>query len=248
MLTVVRIGADAGSLTRVVAGGARFERVDDGPCTVEVALPTPDGSDDDRPGLDPDDPVAALPGVLGAVEISAETVGTVPTTHYEFDERALGSLDPATVNGNVWVADDSGVVVRYTMAVEGTAAYLGAGVEGRLDLAYEVTSIGVPDTVEVPADCPPGLVPIADPPGATDVFRVPGFTTLTAPAAPADVTGFYSAELITAGWTATDSIADGEMTWATYVLGRSELTVQTAPGVGDGTAVTLVLLYVDAAP
>jgi hypothetical protein len=244
-LAVVRLGADAGSLVRVVTDGARFERVDNGPCTVEVATPVDDSNGDVRPGLDPDEPVAALPGVLGAVEISAEPVASVPSTHYEFDERALGSLDPASVDGDVWVADDSGVVMRYTLVVEGTAAYLGAGVEGRLELDYEVTAIGVQDAIEVPADCPPGLVPLAEPPGATDVFEVPGFTTLTAPAAPAEVQEFYAAQLTAAGWSSTDSIADGDATWASYTLGRLELTVQTAPADGGGTAVTLVLLYAD---
>lgn len=240
-LTIARIGVDAGTVERVLVDGARFERVDNGTCTVETAAATAVHH------VDADDPVAALPGVIGAEEVGAEPVAGVPSTHYVFDERALGSLDPASVDGHIWVADDSGVVMRFTMVVDGSAAYLGVGVEGRLALAYEVSAIGGPDAIDVPARCPPGHITLAEPPGAADVLAVPGLTTLTAPGPPAEVREFYAAELAAAGWAATDSITAGEATWETYTLDRAELTVQTAPADGGGTAVTLVLLHLDAA-
>ena len=190
-LTVTRTGAETGNSLRLDIAGTRFEQSDDGPC-VASAL--------EAELSDPDDPTAALPGLLGAESAGTEEVNGVPTTHYSFDARAFGSIDTAAVKGDVWVADSNGVVVRYRLVVDGTAAYLGTGVKGTMTLDYELTATDQPAVVVVPADCPPGVLDLPLPATASDTVAEAGYTTYNTTDDVDVVRGFYEQLLGPLGW------------------------------------------------
>lgn len=229
--------------------GARYERLDQGACA--TTLLAADGATDadaelgdgSRRDSDSADPVALLPSLCGAEESGSEEIDGVPTTHFVFDERALGSLDPATSTGEMWVATTGGYVSRYTLVTQGNSAALGAGTEGRLSLDYSVTAIDQPAAVEVPADCPTGLIDVQLQPDAADVSRAPGVIRYTTSTTPVDVAEFFADQLVAAGWQSAGAALIGVTgTSSAFTRQAESLTINariTTPGTGAAT-VTIV--------
>jgi hypothetical protein len=225
---------------RADVGVFRYERADEGPCATTVL----DAPDAPPPGAVPSDaaePAGLLSGFLGAQEVAAEEIDGIATIHYTFDDRALGSLDPASSIGDAWIATDGGYVVRYTLTTEGGAAWLGPGAQGVSTFDYALTSVGQPVTVVVPPDCPIGPVDAALPPDAHDVVTEPGRLTYRTASVPADVVAFHQARLSGAGWQPDGSVLvgiDGRI--ASFVRAAEELTVIANIGPG-GSEVTIIV-------
>src|SRR5438046_10715685 len=57
------------------------------------------------------EPARFLTAVIGAQAAGTDTVNSVATDHYTFDERALGQAGLATTSGEPWVASAGGHVV-----------------------------------------------------------------------------------------------------------------------------------------
>ena len=240
----VQTGAAPHTWFRADVGGFRYERVDQGPCetaVIEVAdVPASGNVTGDRP-VDPE-PAALLSGFLGAQEVAAETIDGIATTHYTFDERALGSVDSTASVGDVWVAANGGFVVRYTLTTEGASAWLGPGVQGVATFDYTLSAVGNAVTVAVPEDCPIGPVEAALPPDAHDIEIQPGRVTYLTASAPADVVAFHQADLASAGWQPDGSVLvgiDGRL--ASFVRTSDELSL-IANNDPAGSLVTLVVV------
>ena len=232
--TTERTGVDATKRSHVEIGGVAYDHVGDGACRADLAVPPGDGGARGQPH-------DLLPGFLGAERVGAETVGAIATTHVSFDERALGSLDPAAVTGDVWTADDGGYVVRYTMVVEGAAAYLGQGVTGTLTLDYAMQPLDTAPLIVAPADCPPGLIDVALPADATQVVTRPGFQSYTTAAAVVDVAAALGADVVAAGWVATMApLTTADVSLMAYERGGQRLAISIAPA-GAATVVTIIL-------
>ena len=237
-------GAAPHTLFRADVGGFRYERVDQGPCETaviaDVAAPgnlTGDGAVDLEPA-------ALLSGFLGAEEVAVETIDGIATTHYTFDERALGSVDSTVSVGDVWVADNGGFVVRYRLTTEGASAWLGQGVQGVATFDYTLSAVGNAVTVVVPEDCPIGPVEAALPPDAHDVEIQPGRVTYLTASAPADVVAFHQADLASAGWLPDGSVLvgiDGRL--ASFVRTSDELSL-IANNDPAGSLVTLIVVRI----
>jgi len=186
-----------------------------------------------------------LNGFFGADESGTETVNGVAASHYTFDERALMMSDVATSTGEVWIATDGGYVVRYRLSIDGGAEFFGEGLSGTLTWAYDLSDIGQPVMVEVPEDCPPGLVdaPLLD--DAEAIHQLPGVTYYTSAASLADAIAFYQEQLPPQGWSVSEEPIIGE-TLATLDLTQGDdpdtqrsLSVMAVPGT-TGTVVWLV--------
>ena len=224
---------------RADVGGFRYELVDEGPCETSVveAADVPTSGD----GHGDTEPAALLSGFLGAEEVAVEAIDGIATTHYTFDERALGSVDSTSSAGDVWVAADGGFVVRYTLTTEGASAWLGPGVQGVATFDYTLSSVGNAVTVAVPEGCPIGPVEAVLPPDAHDVEIQPGRVTYLTASAPADVVAFHQADLSSAGWQADGSVLvgiDGRL--ASFVRSSDQLSL-IANNDPAGTLVTLVV-------
>lgn len=237
--TSERTGAGAFTLLNLTTGGVQYSRDADGECAVRVAAPDADDTVDEFAPRS--HPVEMLPAVIGGVEAGTETIGTVETTHYTFDERALGLAAPVIATGHVWVAQAEGYVVRYSLVIDGASPYLGMSVTGRYTIDYEQQPLAAPPEVTVPADCPAGLVDVPPPADATDVVNHPGVQTLTAAGTPADAQAWYDGQLLAAGWTAVTAplIVEGAEL-LTYSRADERLTVSltSAP---NGTSVIVLL-------
>jgi hypothetical protein len=193
------------------------------------------------------EPVSFLSGVIGAEEEGAETANGVPAKHYTFDQRALGQDGLTESTGEVWVAD-VGYVVKYVLTTQGEAKYFGEGIEGTLTHDYTLTEIDQPAAVELPEDCPPGLVDAPLIPDAEDVKQHPSVTLFRTASSIAEVLAFYQDQLPGMGWqpsgepVVTETFGVLELT-----QGDQQLSVIASPE-NNGTAVRLVLGTVESTP
>ena len=99
----------------------------------------------------------------------------------------------------MWIASDGNYLVRYTLVTTGAADYFGEGIEGTLTWDYELDDVNQPLTVEVPQDCPPGILDIPVMADATNVVRVPGFTSYSTSSGLEDVVAFYQEQVSASG-------------------------------------------------
>jgi hypothetical protein len=186
------------------------------------------------------EPAGFLPGVVGAVEVGAETVNGVAATHYTFDERAFGPLPPSHSTGELWVAPGGNYIARYLLTTAGTADYFGEGSAGTLTMAYNVTDVNAPLTIDLPADCSQGVVDAPLMPDATDVVRMPGVVTYSTASIPSDVAKFYQQAMPAQEWHLTaDPSTYKKLTYLTFVRDEQQLSILLAPA-GHGTSVRLI--------
>ncbi len=195
-LTVQAPDASAPAVFSARLGDGLYTLGPDGACAAATAEATDDSgtSDEEIP-----EPALLLSGVMGADPAGNDVVDGVPVDHYTFDERAMGSLDPATITGELWVATTGGHLMRSTMVSEGTLFALGAGVEGTLTVDYALTDIDAPFAAALPADCPP-MVDAPLLPDATDIDAHPGFLGYTTATSPQAALEFYQQALPPLGW------------------------------------------------
>lgn len=175
--------------------------------------------------------------VIGAEEAGSETVNEVASDNYTFDEHASGQSGIAKSTGEMWVASNGGYIVKYLLTTEGNADYFGEGIEGTLSLDYELTDINQPLTIELPADCPAGMLDVPLLPDAADVVNMPGLLTYTTITSMADAAAFYQEQIPGLGW-----IGQGEptitetMAYLSFTQGNQEISVI----ISVGAAVTNV--------
>lgn len=175
--------------------GAAYEIGADGSCTASVFDPQ-------NPLMGLLDPAGLLTVVFGAEEAGQETVNGVAAAHYTFDERALVQNGRNKSTGEMWVASEGGFIVRYLVTTMGNADYFGGGMEGVLTRDYQLTEINQPLTIELPADCPPGLVNAPLLSDASNVMSLPGLLAYDTGISVLEARAFYEQELSRLGWQA----------------------------------------------
>lgn len=201
------------------AGGVAYERRGENICAAQLLA--------DGPGLSELwEPAAFLPGVIGADAAGTDRVNDIAADHYTFDELALGESPYADATGEVWVASDGGYVVRYLLTIGGTDTYFGEeDLEGKLSFAYELTEVDQVPPLELPEDCPPGLVDAPLLPDAANIRNLPGVlsfetaTNLTASAA------FYQQKLPELGWSAGNSAINDASVLLNFSQGENTMDV-----------------------
>ena len=171
--------------------GAVYELDEDGACVANVV----DSQEDRFP-----EPAASLPGLIGAEAAGHETINEVEADGYAFDESALALSDESPSTGEIWIASDGGVVVRYLITTEGGADFFGEGIEGTISWDYQLTDTNVPVDIALPEDCPAGIVEAPMLPDAFDVLTAPGFLAYDTASSLAEVMAFYQLEAPALGW------------------------------------------------
>lgn len=140
-----------------------------------------------------------LDSVIGADEAGSEIVNNIAVKHYTFDERAQGASGIAKSTGELWVASDGGYLVRLTLTTKGGADYFGKGIEGTLSWDYQLADVNQPLAVELPADCPPGLLSLPVLPDAVDFVSLPGYTAYNTTSTLEDTLAFYREQVSALG-------------------------------------------------
>jgi hypothetical protein len=132
--------------------------------------------------------------------VGAETVNGVASLHYHFDNMGL-PLEEQGASGEVWLAQQGGYVVKYTLSIPGPAKPTGQGVEIAETLSYELKDINSSTQIELPAGCVPVLVDFPAMADAQNLYRGSGILDYTSPSGLAQVIPFYNQALPPLGWT-----------------------------------------------
>ena len=187
------------------------------------------------------EPANFLTGVVGADDAGTDTVNTIATKHYTFDERALGQQDIAQSTGELWVAADGGYIVKYLLTTKGGASYFREGVEGTMTWDYELTDIAKPVTIKLPVACPPGMVNAPQLPDATDVLNVPGLLSYATTTSAADAVVFYQTQLPTLGWKQLPASPSSETAFLLYFTRAKQQLSLIISTDGASTSVHILL-------
>ncbi len=220
-LTIEKSGdvSDLDPVFMAEADGAAYERRGESACIATVI-------DQENSQIDRLDPAGLLTGVIGAEEAGNETVSDVAANHFTFDERAFGQLGLAQSTGEMWVASEGGYIVRYLVTTEGDAVYFGEGVEGTLTWDYQLTDVNVPAAIELPADCPAGMVDAPLLADASNVLNMPSVLGYDTSSSAEEAATFYQEQIPALGWTV---VGEPNITAATAVLdfakGDQKLTI-----------------------
>jgi hypothetical protein len=186
---------DGGGSSDLMAeqGGADYEVSGGNSCEVSAAQPGQSLSD--RLG-----PAGFLHFVVGAQPAGNETINGIAADHYTFDERALGQQGLTQSSGELWVASDGGYLVKYVLTAKAGADYFGNGQEGTLTWDYELTGVGKPVTVSLPAECPAGMVNAPLLPDPSNEVNAPGLLSYQTSTGVSDAAAFYQKQIPTLGW------------------------------------------------
>lgn len=182
-----------------------------------------------------------LAGVHGAERAGNETVNNVAADHYTFDERALGQLDIAKSTGEIWVASNGGYLVKYVLTTTGNADYFGDGTEGTLTWDYELIDVNQPITLELPADCPAGMVNAPQLPDASDVLNMPSVLSYNTSTSLTEAAAFYQQQIPTLGWGAQGEPAITDTSAKlTFTQGDKTMTILISAGEANTEVSILV--------
>jgi hypothetical protein len=194
-LTIEKTGdlSDPDPVFMAEEGGTEFERIGEAACS---AAPMETGNAlSDRA-----EPAGLLNYVLGADEAGSETVNDIPSTHYTFDQQALGQQGVTESTGEMWIASEGGYIVKYVLTTRGKAVYFGEGTEGALSFDYQLTAVNQTVEINIPVDCPPGLVDAPQLPDASNIAGNLGVLMYQTSSSVQDAAAFYQRELPPLGW------------------------------------------------
>jgi len=187
-------------------------------------------------------PLHLVSGNRGKLVQKNVMVNGVSTNHYTFDESSLGAdlgLGViAKAKGDVWVSPEFNVVVKYGVHYEGKNLTIGGGEEGKLDLAFDLTDINKPITIQAPEGVGPAMpedIPVID--GATELTAISGIITYKTTRSVEEVTAFYEAQMPAEGWTKGESVIPGMMSFT-----KAERTAQVMIETEDGETSVIVMV------
>ena len=232
---LLTVSGGGGALVVAEAQGASYERPAEGPCVGNVL-------DADNPLAARSEPAGFLNGVIGAEEAGSETVNDVASTHYTFDQRAFGLTEDFTKStGELWIAVDGGYLVKYLVTTVAGADYFGEGIEGTQTWDYELTGANQSLVIELPADCPAGMIDAPLMPDAANIVNMPGVLSFDTASNPADVAAFYQQQLVALGWNIVGEPATTEATgFLQFARESTTMTVAITAEAGL-TSVSIVI-------
>ncbi len=193
------------------------------------------------------EPALLLPPLGAASRVGVETINQVSAVHYRFDQSALPHFTSVgVVSGDIWVAENGGYVVRYSLTAAAPQKSSGKGLEVSQTYRYELTPDSSAPTL--PKGCAPVPVdlPVVD--GAQNVNRAGGLVTFDTASKPRAVIDFYVQKLPALGWKAEAAGSAGEFLLPAYYDFTKDglrLTVNMTTNEDQTTAVALIV--VDAA-
>ena len=134
------------------------------------------------------------------------------------------------------------ILVKYLLTSTGSADYFGEGIAGTLTQDYELSGVGEPVTIQLPAGCPGGKIDAPLLPGAANVVNTPGVLTYDTSSSVAEAAAFYQNQMAGLGWTLPNP-ADVTPTGASlyFQKGNQDLNVSITTNNGV-TTVNLLLV------
>jgi hypothetical protein len=180
-----------------VAGTRFLQSASDAPCSSQV-----DSQDTEIPTFG--DPWSELPAVYGAELVGTETVNGFGTEHYTFDQRAIRWAANTTAQGELWVAQGGGFLVRYRLTMQAPLGVLSASSSGEQTWQFDLNPLAE-DAALLPEGCAPVLADFAMLPDAAATLRMPGYLSYLTSSDLSAAAEFYRQELTNAGWEEKDA-------------------------------------------
>ena len=204
------------------------------------------GELDDQTANELIDPTSLLPTISAATKVGSETVNGMETTHYRFDQNGLPLSDPKpSASGEVWIANQGGYVVKYSLAIPAPAKPDLHGIQAGQTISYELTETDGTAKVALPSDCVEVLTDIPVMPDAQALIQQNGLTSFQTPSSPAQVLDFYSKNLSAQGWQADRTIPAGDVSLpftSLFTNGSRKISLHLAAANPSGVEVTIMLM------
>lgn len=178
------------SIVSGTVGEASYAQEGDQPCFVRWGSP---------PETD-FSPASQLWAVGNAQSDGTETILGIPSIHYALEDAAFEFGDGLTAIGDLWLAEDGGYVVKYSLTLQAGEAYLGQGSSGTSQIEYELTQVNARPEIVYPAGCQPVYTGIPVLPDALQLNRQPSVTIYLAATDLAAARAFYEEEMSSLGW------------------------------------------------
>jgi hypothetical protein len=222
-ITIDAPGADPAPVYIAEVNGARLEVDEENNCTVSLS--------EAGNSLEVTwEPAGFLSGLIGAEAAGSEMINDISTEKYTFDERALAETGFTQSTGQVWVASENGVVIRYLLSTTAGADYFGEGVGGTKTWEYNLTDVNQPVTIQLPTGCTALLVDAPLLPDAQNVSQLVGYTIYSSASDIAEVLAFYQEQLPPLGWKVTQGPSLAKtLGWVRFENGAQELAVIVTP-------------------
>jgi len=191
------------------------------------------------------DPAELLLPILQTSKVGAETINQIPAMHYHFDQNGLPLTEPKpSVTGEIWLAEQGGYLVKYTLSAAMPSKITGSGLEVAQTWTYELSQVNTVDSIALPNGCMAVPVDIPAMPDATDVSRSSGMMEYTTASSAFQVVDFYYHHLDSLGWTTKQSEPTGELKvplGLSFLQGDLVLAIDIDKADGGGLDVTLVI-------
>jgi hypothetical protein len=158
------------------------------------------------------EPAALLLAVRTANKVGNETIDGIATVHYTFDGNALELSQPKpAIQGDLWLAEQGGYVVKYTLEAAMPSPATGTGQEAAQSWSYELSQVDTVEQVRLPAGCEAVPVDIPAMADAANVIRRSGFMEYSTASTAAQVVDLYYHSLDALGWKETQAAPSGKL-------------------------------------
>jgi len=141
-------------------------------------------------------PASLLPAVSGTIDESAASSNGIASVHYRVNEQSGKN----SMQGEVWIAQEGGFIVRYTLSIQGDESIFGQGISGEKTYSYELTQVNTLGDPLLPQGCEPVLTDFPVYADAKNLRRQPNGVDYTSQAKPDEISQFYQDQLIQQGW------------------------------------------------
>ncbi|HIC89038.1 MAG TPA: hypothetical protein EYP04_06515 [Anaerolineae bacterium] len=215
------------------------------------------------------DPTTFLGGLKHLERVRPdEEVNGIKAEHYRFDEadflawlkreaekagqEEAPSSDMKALHGDLWIATDSGYVVKYVLEgdiedTETDEAGEEIPVQRHVRLTYEVSDVNKSFTIEPPTSSAASIKGFAEgefpmPEDVTVEMMSPEFAAMSTAMATEDVAKFYDEALLPLGWTKNEeeSMSSGNMSALVYTKDNLQLSVTISPDEASGQTKLLI--------
>jgi len=191
------------------------------------------------------EPAELLLPILQTSKVGTETVNQIPAMHYHFDQNSLSLTEPKpAVTGEIWLAEQGGYVVKYTLNAAKPSETTGVGLEVEQSWTYELSQVNAVESVALPKGCMAVPVDIPAMPDAKDVSRSSGMMEYTTASSAFQVVDFYYHHLDSLGWTTKQEEPSGELKvplGLSFSHGDQRLSINVDQADEGGLDVTLVI-------
>lgn len=145
-------------------------------------------------------PVDMVPAISTGEKVGLEEVNSIKAVHYRLNNASLGESLFDSIDGNLWLAETGGFIVKFDVLITGSEKIFGEKRSGKEKISYELTKINTNDDFIIPVGCQPVLdgVPIMT--DAVNEYRLPEILRYNTPSSPEKVLAYYKEQLTAQGW------------------------------------------------